>query len=64
MDISTTQVVMFLYMKTVDFWEFILLLDVLVKYFILYKCFYKYKITISENNGNIYNIASGCESWF
>lgn len=34
-----------------------------MKYFILYMCFYKYTITVSENNGNIYSFyASGFKS--
>lgn len=37
------------YMGTVGTWEFILFLDVLVKYFIM---FYKPTITVSENNDN------------
>ena len=36
--VSITEVVVFLYMKRDEFWEFILLLDVLGKYFIFYKC--------------------------
>ena len=35
----------------------------LVKYFILYMCFYKCTITVSENNGNICSFyASGFKS--
>jgi len=37
--VSITEVVVFLYMKRDEFWEFILLLDVLGKYFILFFLF-------------------------